>query len=119
MMGLANLPTLTGCGDSGRRVKPDLDGCLWAGDVATMRYRGLLRLAAIMHFVALVLALLAGAVVVMTFRTMMAGGEPEAISMVFAIGLAAVPYCISGALHRMAEVEGALTALQQVDGGNG
>lgn len=83
-----------------------------------MMYRGILRIAAVMHFVALVLALIAGAVVIMIFRNMMAGGQPEAVSMVFAIGLAAVPYCISGALHRMAEVEGALNASRRVDGGN-
>ena len=44
------------------------------------------------------------------FSGMAAGGQPEVISMVFAIGLAVIPYCFAGSFQRTLVIQHHLDA---------
>lgn len=61
--------------------------------------------AIVFHTIALLSAASGAWVVYKVFGNLMAGGEPEVISMIFAIGLAVIPYCFASGFSRMVAVE--------------
>lgn len=65
----------------------------------------LITIANIAHVVALIAAGLALWLLIEAIGLMRSGSDPEAVSALYAIAMAAIPYWLAGTLHRIVEVE--------------